>query len=70
MTRTDLKMSGKLQERLNLMRGGEGGIVAPVAEWEVRVGERWDVSCFQHGCLISKNRECLCVFHNAQIGLN
>jgi hypothetical protein len=27
--------------------GGEGGIDTPIGEWEVRVGERWYVSCYQ-----------------------
>ena len=39
-----------------------GGIRTVVVEWEVRVGERWYVSCFQRVFTIRKNRECLCVF--------
>jgi hypothetical protein len=35
-----------------LFSGGEGGIVSVVVEREVRVGERWYVSCFQRGFLI------------------
>jgi hypothetical protein len=26
--------------------GGGGGIVGPIVEWEVEVGERWYVSCY------------------------
>jgi hypothetical protein len=28
--------------------GGGGGIGTPIGEWEVRVGERWYVSSYQH----------------------
>ena len=31
------------------LNGGEGGIATVVVEREVRVGERWYVSCFQWG---------------------
>src|SRR6266478_741077 len=40
--------------------GGEGGIVSVVVEREVRVGERWYVSCFQRLLSIRRNRQCLC----------
>ena len=35
-----------------LRNGGEGGIATVVVEREVRVGERWYVSCFQRGQMI------------------
>jgi hypothetical protein len=37
-----------------------GGIATVVAEREVRMGERWYVSCFQRGFTIRRNRQCLC----------
>ena len=42
--------------------GGEGGIATVVVEREVRVGERWYVSCLQRVFTISRNRQCLCGF--------
>ncbi len=45
---------------LEAVRGNlaeRGGIEASVGEWEVSVGERWYVSCFQYAFLISSNRQ-------------
>ena len=35
--------------------GGEEGIVIPIAEWEVRVGQGRCASCFQHTIAICVN---------------
>jgi len=41
---------------VDLVREEMGGIETPVGEWEVRGGERWNVSCFEHAFLIFSNR--------------
>jgi hypothetical protein len=38
------------------------GEIEGVVEREATVGERWYVSCFQHGCMIRRDRQCLCGF--------
>jgi hypothetical protein len=37
-----------------------GGIATVVVDEEVRIGERWFVSCFQRRLSIRRNRQCLC----------
>jgi hypothetical protein len=45
-----------------IFSGGEGGIATVVVEGEVRVGQRWYVSCFQRTVSIWRNRQYLCGF--------